>query len=75
MEIRKFIIELHPDGKVTWCEYEEPRSELFAFSAGARRAADVIISAIDKRRKSHRNLQLAGEDVECIELIKEMFPR
>lgn len=25
MEIRKFIIELHPCGKVSWNEYEEPR--------------------------------------------------
>ena len=24
MEMRKFIIEIHPDGKLTWCEYEEP---------------------------------------------------
>lgn len=24
MEIRKFIVELHPDGKMTWCEYEDP---------------------------------------------------
>lgn len=24
MEIRKFIIELHPDGKMTCCEYQEP---------------------------------------------------
>ena len=25
MEMRKFIIELHPDGKMTWCEYEDTR--------------------------------------------------
>lgn len=24
MEMHKFIIEIHPDGKLTWCEYEEP---------------------------------------------------
>ena len=24
MEMRKFIIEIHPDGKLTWCEYEDP---------------------------------------------------
>lgn len=24
MEMRKFIIEIHPDGRLTWCEYEEP---------------------------------------------------
>lgn len=25
MEIRKFIIEIHPDGKLTCCEYEDPK--------------------------------------------------
>lgn len=25
MEMRKFIVEIHPDGRVTCCEYEEPR--------------------------------------------------
>lgn len=24
MEMRKFIVEIHPDGHVTCCEYEEP---------------------------------------------------
>ena len=23
MEMRKFIIEIHPDGSMTWCEYED----------------------------------------------------
>lgn len=23
MEMRKFIIEIHPDGRMTWCEYED----------------------------------------------------
>lgn len=25
MEMRKFIVEIHPDGRLTCCEYEEPR--------------------------------------------------
>lgn len=25
MEIRKFIIEIHPDGTLTCCEYEDPK--------------------------------------------------
>lgn len=25
MEMHKFIIEIHPDGRMTCCEYEEPR--------------------------------------------------
>lgn len=37
MEIRKFIIELHPDGKMTWCEYEDSRdSEISAYNAALR---------------------------------------
>lgn len=24
MEMRKFIVEIHPDGHVTCCEYEDP---------------------------------------------------
>lgn len=40
MEIRKFIIERHPDGKMTWCEYEDSRdSEISAYNAALR---DVI---------------------------------
>ena len=23
MEMRKFIVEQHPDGRMTWCEYED----------------------------------------------------
>lgn len=26
MEMRKFIVELHTDGSMTWNEYEEPKS-------------------------------------------------
>lgn len=37
MEIRKFIVELHPDGKKTWCEYEDPSdSETSAYNAALR---------------------------------------
>lgn len=40
MEIRKFIVEIHPDGKMTWCEYEEPEdSEKRAYNTALR---DVI---------------------------------
>lgn len=30
MEMRKFIIEIHPDGKLTWCEYEDPNDAIRA---------------------------------------------
>lgn len=40
MEIRKFIVEPHPDGKMTWCEYEDPMdSEKRAYNTALR---DVI---------------------------------
>lgn len=39
MEMRKFIVEIHPDGYVTCCEYEEPRdARKSAWLAGYRRA-------------------------------------
>ena len=30
MEMRKFIIEIHPGGKLTWCEYEDPKDAIRA---------------------------------------------
>lgn len=35
MEMRKFIIEIHPDGTLTCCEYEDPKD---AIRAGTDRA-------------------------------------
>lgn len=38
MEMRKFIVEIHPDGHVTCCEYEEPRDAIrSAWLAGFKR--------------------------------------
>lgn len=39
MEMRKFIVEIHKDGRVTCCEYEEPRDACKrAWLAGYRKA-------------------------------------
>jgi len=39
MEMRKFIVEIHKDGRVTCCEYEEPRdARKSAWLAGYRKA-------------------------------------
>lgn len=39
MEMRKFIVEIHPDGHVTCCEYEDPRdARRSAWLAGFRQA-------------------------------------
>lgn len=35
MEMRKFIIELHPDGRMTWAEYEDPQSNAHRDSKAA----------------------------------------
>lgn len=52
MEIRKFIVELHPDGKMTWCEYEEPQYSVSAnYKAGAQDAYNTIISILETRKK------------------------
>lgn len=43
MEMRKFIIEIHPDGALTCCEYEDPKEAIRAatdraWMAGYRKA-------------------------------------
>ena len=43
MEMRKFIIEIHPDGTLTCCEYEDPKESIRAaneraWMAGYRQA-------------------------------------
>jgi hypothetical protein len=54
MEMRKFIIEIHPDGKLTWCEYETPEDAALSakgssWLAGYKRAlthCDEQVSAL-----------------------------
>lgn len=53
MENRKFIIDLHPDGKMTWCEYEEPNYSVSAnYKAGAQDAYNTIIGILEARKKT-----------------------
>lgn len=45
MKMRKFILEIHPDGTLTCCEYEDPKDAIRAANdrawlAGYRRALD-----------------------------------
>ena len=47
MEIRKFIVELHPDGKMSWYEYEDPDDSIkklqrAAWLAGYRQALEHL---------------------------------
>lgn len=45
MEMRKFIIELHTDGSMTWSEYTEPNSREdldLICSRAFQRAADCL---------------------------------
>lgn len=44
MEMRKFIIEIHPDGRLTCCEYEEPHE---AWLAGYRQAVAHCDEEVD----------------------------
>lgn len=49
MEMRKFIIELYPDGKMNCCEYEDSRdAETSAYNAALR---DVVSHLIDEHSK------------------------
>lgn len=48
MEMRKFIVEIHPDGRVTCCEYEEPReARKSAWLAGYRQAVTHCKEELD----------------------------
>lgn len=48
MEMRKFLVEIHPDGRVTCCEYEEPRDACkSAWLAGYRQALTHCEEQVD----------------------------
>lgn len=52
MEMRKFIIEIHPDGSLTCCEYEDPEESIWeandrAWLAGYRQALKHCDEQVD----------------------------
>lgn len=48
MEMRKFIVEIHPDGRLTCCEYEEPREACKStWLAGYRQAVAHCNEEVD----------------------------
>ena len=48
MEMRKFIVEIHKDGRVTCCEYEEPREAIkSAWLDGYRQAVTHCKEEVD----------------------------
>lgn len=50
MEMRKFIIELHTDGSMTWAEYSEPGEVGYADVARkCRQRANEISEAAESR--------------------------
>ena len=59
MEIRKFIVELHTDGKMSWYEYEDPddsikKSKRRAWLAGYRQALEHLNrEVLDYEHKRH----------------------
>ena len=53
MEMRKFIIELHGDGSMTWVEYEDQKEN----------PVEKIIKAIEQRKE--RQQDRARQAVEC----------
>ena len=46
MEMRKFIIELHTDGSITWAEYSEPREAGYAEVARKCRKRAEALSGV-----------------------------
>ena len=60
MEMRKFIIEIHPDGHVTCCEYEEPRDACkSAWLAGYRQAIVHCNEEVDIMESFRDNSQFS----------------
>lgn len=53
MEMRKFVIELHRDGKMSWVEYEDQKEN----------PVEKIIKAIEQRKEALQNR--ARRAVEC----------
>lgn len=53
MEMRKFIIELHSDGRISWVEYEDQKEN----------PVEKIIKAIEQRKE--RQQDRARRAVEC----------
>lgn len=45
MEMRKFVIELHGDGSMTWVEYEDQKEN----------PLEKIIKAIEQRKETYQN--------------------
>ena len=56
MEMRKFIIEIHPDGTLTCCEYEDPKETIRAANdrawlAGYRKAIEHCDEQVEYLKK------------------------
>lgn len=47
MEIRKFIIELHPNGRMTWCEYEDPE---YTYKRGRVDGMEKMLNIVSRAR-------------------------
>lgn len=60
MEMRKFIVELHPNGKKTWREYEDPKYyDTSAYNAALR---DVVSRLIDEHAEYLSRAVFADND-------------
>ena len=58
MEIRKFIVEIHPDGRVNATEYEEPGERLdirVEYEDQKENHVEKIIKAIEQRKETQQN--------------------
>ena len=61
MEMRKFVIELHGDGSLTWAEYDDQKEN----------PVEKIIKAIEQRKERQQdNARLA---VECGDMASMKF--
>lgn len=79
MEIREYIIELHPDGKVTWAEYEDASDKLKMYREARQYFMDKFdgvcedaLKQMDK--KQNRELYRKGV-IDAITYLRYYFTR
>lgn len=67
--MRKFVIEIHPDGTLTCCEYEDPKESIRAWLAGYQQAikhCDEQVGILNGYRGTCRSSELVYQGAESV---------
>lgn len=83
MEMRKFIIEIHPDGTLTCCEYEDPKGTIRAATdrawlAGYKQAlihCDEQVHTLEGFKGTCLSADLMYQGAACVrDGVRAMYP-